>query len=260
MSPLYRDAKEEKRLVVVLTPAESKKLLGLAVRELPAVKRAMKCGTVIVATGGTNAYVKDALTGTSSDPRDFLTGHIIDGGFGVNIRKRATPLVLYRGQVTDTPWLEAVTELGANDVVIKGANAVDPMGHAGILLLSPEAGTIGKLVGVTSARGISLIIPVGLEKLIPSVLEAANCSGLERIEHSLDGRSVGLMPVVNGQVVTEVEAFKILFDVRACPIAAGGIAGSEGAVTLVVQGEEEQIVKAKEMLKDIKGEPPMARP
>jgi len=40
-----------------------------------------------------------------------------------------------------------------------------------------------------------------------------------------------------GQVVTEIESFRILAGVETFHVASGGCAGSEGAVTLVAEGE-----------------------
>ena len=55
----------------------------------------------------------------------------------------------------------------SNDVVIKGANAIDPDGIAGVMLANPVGGTTGNITGPVMAKGINLVIPVGLEKSIP---------------------------------------------------------------------------------------------
>lgn len=260
MNPFCGTAAAERRLVVVLTPAESKRLIAKAVVRMPAVERARRDGRIIVGTGSTNSYVAEELLGPVFPRHQFISGHIIDGAFGSGGGPRLTPFVIQQGQLLSTSWQEALPGLGMQDVVIKGANAVDPQGNAGILLLSPTAGTIGALLGIVTARGVPLIIPVGLEKLVPSVVEASLQAGLGRVTDSLDGRTVGLMPVVNGEVVTEIQALRILYGVEAFQLAGGGIGGAEGSVVLVARGTASAVEQAKAGLAQIKGEPPYGRP
>ncbi len=65
---------------------------------------------------------------------------------------------------------------------------------------------------------------------------------------------MGYMPLVNSFVVTEIEALNILSDVETTHIASGGVNGSEGAVTLVMEGTENQINKGFKVVKGVKGE------
>ena len=69
------------------------------------------------------------------------------------------------------------------------------------------------------------------------------------------GDKVGLMPMLGAKVVTEITALEILYQVEAKCIGAGGVVGSEGAVVLVIDGEETQVKKAMAAIKEIKGEP-----
>jgi hypothetical protein len=62
--------------------------------------------------------------------------------------------------------------------------------------------------------------------------------------------------LVKANVVTEIRALKILFDVDAKHVASGGIGGSEGAVSLVIMGEEARVRGAIGLLESIKGEKP----
>jgi hypothetical protein len=55
------------------------------------------------------------------------------------------------------------------------------------------------------------------------------------------------------EVVTEVRAVEMLSGAAAVPIAAGGLGGAEGAVTLAVQGEEAQIARVVEVAEASKG-------
>ena len=58
----------------VLTVAESKRLIAKAVAQLPEVQSAMSEGTVVVATGTTNAYVLEELWGKKIDKRRYRSG------------------------------------------------------------------------------------------------------------------------------------------------------------------------------------------
>ena len=69
------------------------------------------------------------------------------------------------------------------------------------------------------------------------------------------GQSAGFMPVVNALVVTEVQAIELLTGVTAVHVGSGGVAGSEGAVMLALEGEHDVVLKAFELIEDIKGEP-----
>ncbi len=61
-------------------------------------------------------------------------------------------------------------------------------------------------------------------------------------------------------MITEIQAFEVLADVSATHVASGGIGGSEGTVVLVLEGNEADIDRAFELVKEIKGEPPVASP
>jgi hypothetical protein len=152
-----------------------------------------------------------------------------------------------------------ILSFGPDDVFIKGANAIDPEGNAGIFTSSLVGGTIGMAWPVVTPRGAHLIMPVGLEKLIPSVIEASKHTGLYHFKHSM-GLPVRLTPVVLGEVLTEIQALAVLAGVQATHIGSGGVGGSEGAVVLSVEGEESCVDRAFELVKAIKGEPPVTLP
>lgn len=109
------------------------------------------------------------------------------------------------------------------------------------------------------ARGIDIIIPVGLEKSIPvSVLSGSKELSTNTIDWAT-GMPCGLIPIF-GCVVTEVEALKLLADVETIPIAAGGIGGGEGSITLLIKGPEDKVRKAINIVERIKGEPQLKEP
>jgi hypothetical protein len=165
--------------------------------------------------------------------------------------------VLLDGHPVDVPAKEMIQEFEADDVFIKSANAVDAEGHVGVLMANEKGGTISMAQGPVIARGCHLIVPVGLEKMVPSVIEASRKGGIRRLKYAM-GLKVGLMPVVNATVVTEIQALGILAAVEATHVASGGIGGCEGAVTLVVEGTDEAVQRAFEVVDGVKGERPVS--
>ncbi|MCL4459721.1 MAG: hypothetical protein M1136_11460 [Chloroflexi bacterium] len=244
----------EVRGIIVLTPAESKRLIAKAVVTLPQVRWAREHGRLAIAAGTTNAFIAEEVLGKPLSKFDYAAGVIAAGQLAETPRERRTsPCIFRRGQVVNTSLLEIVKEFDGNDVFIKGGNAVDPQGYAGVLTADDTGGTIGAVLGILLARGSHLIVPVGLEKMVPSVIEASRKCGIFRFKYSL-GSPVGLMPLVNATVITEIQSLHILSGVTATHVASGGIAGSEGSVVLVLEGNDEQVARAFELVRGIKGE------
>ena len=147
-----------------------------------------------------------------------------------------------------------IKEMGSQDVVIRGANALDPYGVAGVMMAHPQGGITGSFIGTIMAKGINLVIPVGLEKSIPySVIEISRRIGIQRCSKAT-GLPVGMMPLC-GTVFTEVQALTLLGAEDVFPIGAGGINGGEGSVTLCIIGEKvDEIFELVQKVKEKKGE------
>ena len=243
--------------ILVLTPAESKRLIAKAVVAMPQVKRALEKGRVIIANGTTTAFVAEEVLGRQVSKYRYAAGYIGEGKLAVTSSEiRMKSYVLVDGRPVDVPAKEIIQEFEADDVFIKSANAVDTEGHVGVLMASEKGGTISMAQGPVIAKGCHLIVPVGLEKLVPSVSEASRRCGILRLKYAM-GRKVGLMPVVNATVVTEIQALRFLAGVEATHVASGGIGGCEGAVTLVVEGTDEAVRKAFQVVEGVKGEKPV---
>lgn len=243
------------KAIFTLTSSEAKRLLAKSVAILPEVQNALKEGMVIVGGGTTNAFILEELTGQQVEKARYTAGIITKGRQCVTPEAdRLAPVVLVNGEKSDMNWVEATEKMGANDVFIKGGNAIDHHGTVGVLLANPVAGTIGKALPIVVARGCYLILPVGLEKMIPDVNLAANVSGIKTFDKSI-GMPVGLMPVTYGLPITEIQALEILAQVDAYCIGAGGVGGSEGSVVMVVEGEDQEVNKIMDIVKAIKGEP-----
>ena len=149
--------------------------------------------------------------------------------------------------------------MGRGDAIVKGANAVDASGTVGILLSNENGGAVGSFFGPASSRGIPVIAPVGLEKQVWSVADAAQGWGQATLDYSM-GIKVGYAAVTNALVVTEIQALAVLAGVQARIVGCGGIAGSEGAVILLLEGDREHLHKAVDLVESIKGEPKIQVP
>ena len=267
--------------IVVLEPAESKRLIAKGVAALPEVKAVLKRGILVIGFGTTNAFVVEEVLGkTIAHKTDFSPGIISEGEFNGNPAHPDTkimPFVLKDGktwekeadeQVRQADNLQerltvhqkaALSQFKPGDVFIKGANAVDAKGDIGILVGADTGGSIAHAWFAVTARGVYFICPVGLEKLIPSVSEAAQKCGIFRFKYSM-GMPVALITFPDALVVTEVQAIQVLSGAKVTHVASGGIAGSEGAVTLVLEAEAAVLEQAFELVKGVKGEPHLPPP
>lgn len=227
-----------------LAPSGAKRLIAMGAAALPEVQKAMTEGKIIVAGGTTNAFVAEELGYGEIEEKSRYTAGIITDGVAciTSFSDRLPPMCLEKGSRKDVSWDVFLGQFNANDVFIKGANAFDPQGLAGILITGAGGGTIGKAMGTLTAAGASLIIPVGHEKLIPSCREAARLMGMEKVNDSL-GMASGYIVVAQGLIFTEVEAIEALFGLRAVVASAGGVGGMEGAVTMVVEGDAPMVEK-----------------
>ena len=251
--------RSRKRAIVVLTASESKRLIARAVARLPEVQEALKRGRLIIGNGTTNAFVAEELLGRPVSKWRYAAGMIAEGRLAVTEGStRLQPIALKEGKAFSGSWVELLREFEAADVFIKGGNAVDPEGNVGVLLASEVGGTVGQMFGIVAARGAHLIAPVGLEKLVPDVIEAARHCGISATD-STDGLPCGMAVLPNARVVTELEACEVLFGVEAWHIASGGVAGSEGAVTIAVEGPGEAVQEAFAFAGSIAGESPVTR-
>jgi len=253
----------------ILTVAESKRLIGKAVAQMPIVRKALANGMVIVIKGTTNAYVAEELTGRKFDHAAFVTGRI-EPEKGTKNLPQAKPvnhLILEKGKVVDIPLADAAKKLKAGDVVIKGANALDYRNKtAAINILDPAGGTTGITMPYIVARKAHLVIPVGLEKLVAGDVVDITLKMREPMESlpnpskrattRFPGHILPSLWLVTGEIVTELEAINILTGATAFQSSAGGISGAEGASWIVFRGTRDQVKKALDLVNAIQGEPP----
>jgi hypothetical protein len=239
---------------VVLNPNASKRLIAKGVASLPVVREGLSSGTVVITLGTTNAFVAEELTGKPVDRSLFAAG-FVDDRWNVNAQiSRAREIVLRRGEPVEVQEEELLRSLGRGDVVIKGGNALDPWGTVGVLLASSAGGTVGRYLSRALARGVDIVIPIGLEKTIhAAVADVAQELGSGRLDLSM-GLPCGMQPLV-GHVVTEIDALETLFAVEAMQIAAGGIGRGAGSVSLLIRGEAAAVQAAFALVASLQHEP-----
>jgi hypothetical protein len=254
------DPSKVKQAVVVLNPAESKRLLAKTVAGLPEVQDAYKNGRLSVSTCSTSAFVLEELTGEKMPPHCYCIGMVAGGMLTTSVKEdREAVRFFVKGERVTMDALPFYDTFQKGDVVIKGGNAVDVFGNAGVLASNSQGGTIGALISFVMVRGLPVIMPIGLEKLIPSVEEA--CAGWGQLTlHKSMGEKVWLVPVLGSLVITEIQALGILAGVDGRLVASGGIGGSEGAVVLLLEGNEKNVDKAFEIVESVKGEAPVPVP
>lgn len=253
------------KILVSFTPSESKRLIARAVAALPEVVYAMEKARVLIANGTTTAYVAEELLRVRMEKWRFPSGLVTRGRPCRTPENRLRPFLIDKGQLQ--AWdlnismydelHNFISQFTAEDVFIKSANAVDTGGNAGFLLAHPSGGTIGMALGRIAAQGSHFIVPVGLEKMVASVPEAArSVPGIHKFSYSF-GIGSGYLAVSNAKIITEIQALDLLTGAKATHLASGGVGGSEGAVTLAVSGDERQTKDAVELIKSVKGEEPL---
>jgi hypothetical protein len=229
------------------------------------IKLAQQKDKLLIGHGSTNVYVAEEILGKNTfakiiDPDLYVSGLITRGILCTTLgEEKGSIVLLNRGKIEEpAPTMgEILRDFGPDSVFIKGANAVDPEGNVSVFVAHPEGGTIGWAIGNILARGIRLIVPVGLEKLVPSVKTAVSMCGQMRFDY-FQGLRVGMIPLAGALVVTEIEALKMLTGVNSYHVGSGGSSGSEGSITLVAEGESGPVKKTISLLESIKGEPALA--
>jgi hypothetical protein len=242
---------------VVLTVSESKRLIAKGVAALGFIQEKMEKGIIVVPSGSTNAYIYEELTGQAIDKRVYLAGRTFPAANRPDWDAKPMPdLVLVDGTPnTEMNRFTALERMQPGDVYIKGANALNyNNGVAGVSIGNPTGGTVGGSLGHIIGRKLRLLIPVGLEKEVPyDIVEA---SALLASDDEQLGSVLSLWPI-HGEIFTEIEALGLLYGVDAIPVAAGGIAGAEGALRLLLLGEREDVKDAIAFVESIQGEPPL---
>lgn len=249
---------------VVLTTAAGKRLIARAVATHPAVQRALNSGTIVIIAGTTNGYVAEEILALVGGPkgfsrRRFFRGITLPPYMPATETGRLPGEAEFPGDVViiKGEWQRGKTifdlldELREGDVILKGANSLDPVHkRAAILIGDPHGGTIVASLQAVVGRRVHLLLPVGLEKRAPG-----NLDELAAKLNTPGARGTRLLPVP-GEIVSEIEAISILSGATAELVAGGGVCGAEGSIRLVVSGEPREEKLAKELIESLAQEPP----
>ncbi len=247
----------------VVTVAAGKRLIAKGIASHPSITTAMKSGTIVIVAGTTNGYVAEEIfkaAGTREElPRGrFFRGITLPPAATKTDTGRLPDESAFPGDVVldKGVWLkgktifDVVDDLKEGDVILKGANALDPVrGRAAIQIGHPKAGTVGAALQAVMGRRVELILPVGLEKRIFGDLDK-----LAALLNAPGAKGPRLLPVP-GQVFTEIDAVRLLTSAEAQVVSAGGVGGAEGSVWLAVSGTPEAVEKAEKLLSSVSREP-----
>ena len=253
------------RALVVLTHSECKRLIAKGLAEHPEITEALEDNKIFIARGSTTAYVLEELLGEKFVKEHYVAGQVT--GEKENLfrlgslkgEKRLKEVVIDKGKKTEVnDFREALKEFMPGDVILKGGNTLGSDGIAGVYLAHPEGGTIGGIVPIAIARGISIIVPISLSRLIDDeVWELSQIVGNQDIDPEYTmGLPIGIMPRP-GEVFTELEAFDLLYpNVTVFQIGAGGVGSGEGSLHFLLLGEDEDVKDAySSLVQLIKDEP-----
>jgi hypothetical protein len=249
-----------KKLLVTLTPSESKRLIAKGLLALELVQEALQKGYLCITLGTTSGYLVEEILGEYDKTR-HIAGVTVAKGLAITDKdNRASDAIFHKGNYIDNKKvIDVLDKMGPEDVIIKSANALDENYVPIVLLASDTGGTVGSFLGPAAAKNIKVIVPVGLEKSIPVAYEEfCGQFGKDDWDYAI-GTPVGAIAIKEGIAFTEIEAVEALFDATAIPIAAGGVNGAEGSISLFIEGGDEEIARAHEFFKDLKGEPPFPK-
>jgi len=222
---------------ILLSVAGVKHLIAKAlIKKLDFTKR------IYIAYGSTNHYFLYHLGFTFKLP--YIAGMIYDNKLNVT-EKREKIIVLENKKVIDISEFD----IHKKDIFIKGANALWYEGNqkkAAVLAADKNGGTYGNFYIKAATRGSKIIIPVGHEKLIPFYYPAS-----QDVDIAM-GNKVALLQFFKGEVYTEIEALRDLFNVKAIIIASGGIGNNKGSVVFEIEGENlEEIIEFAKKYNDL---------
>ena len=242
---------------ILITPTIGKKLIAKAVAELPEVKNALQNKTVVIIAGTTNGFVAEEILNKIGQDSDFSRENFYRGiTFPPDVNKNNKfynkekfpgDVIINQGEWKKGKTIhEVADDLEEGDIIFKGANALNlETKTAGIYIGDPKGGTINKALQAVVGRRTKLYLPIGLEKRV--------YGNINKIAKKINNPQTSgpRMMVVNGEVITEIEAINILTGANAELVAAGGVDGAEGSYYLAVSGEKGKVKKSKNIIKQL---------
>ncbi|MFX1548660.1 MAG: hypothetical protein ACFFCU_20800 [Promethearchaeota archaeon] len=249
------------RCQLVFNMWESRAFIAKAILNHPVMKENLSDGVIAIGRGLTNAFIlREMLEFTNNvdfqiNIDNYVAG-IVEGSLWVSNSETRTPEVaFYNGKPKFEPIQQSIEKA---DVIIKGGNALGPDWIAGVLCAHPAGGTIGSVYAIAISRGIQIIIPISIGKMVPySVTEIVPDLGGQQSIDYVRGMPVGLFPMVGGEVFSEIEAMEALANVEIYPIGAGGVYDGAGATIFEVSGIDEEVKKIIDLYENIKNTKPL---
>jgi hypothetical protein len=240
---------------LLLTVAQSKRLIARGILHHPVVKSAYHNGTIVICRGTTCTYVAEEFLGHPVVPFSYTLGLTLPPHPSPPVETPETKMhdiIIRQGEVhmDGETVIEAAKNLQPGDVIIKGANALNYEKRiAGTLIGHPQGGTAGGFWGSLYGKKVRLVIPVGLEKEIAHDILSISEMSME------ENPGNALMPMT-GIIITEIEALQILTGTEVYHMASGGIRGAEGSIRLLVIGTPDQINEVKLLTDTLRDENP----
>jgi hypothetical protein len=238
------------------------------------IKQAAVKGMIVVHPSSSTYFLIEELTGHKPESNYWVCGLIAPRGtcfeMGVlmgdylphdaspNPQEFRTWYVISKGRlVIEEKVSEILAKVKQTDVFVKGVNALDTQGNVGILIGDPiGGGPLGPIFSAWRRISFHLVFPAGLEKLILTSIDKASKEAKQTKYNYAMGLTAGLLPCPKGEratVITEVDAINMLTGAVAVPVAAGGLGGAEGAITMVIKGDEPQVKMAIDFVEQCKG-------
>lgn len=240
---------------VRLTVSESKRLIAKGLAKNKDIQDRLKNGMIIITLGTTNTYIAEELAGLDSPRGSFVTGRIFPSSkedFAKDL-KRHPEIVLIKGKVTDISYMDALSQMQPEDIVLKGANMLNyAKRQAAVCVGAPDGGTVARLRKYTDKGKGRWIVPIGLEK--ETTQDLFEMQSMVNNSKKRDKTTVRLN-ATEGNVYTEIEAIKEFANIDVFVTAKGGIDGAEGGVSLLLCGAVAEVNKAKDVISGILGEP-----
>lgn len=229
-----------KYIQIHLNVQAGKWMIAEALSKMPCVQDAFRRGELALKAGTTTSCLSWCLTGQHLR----LCGRVTSRGAVGDMKEDSAPhtAVLSPEGIRSLDYAEreGLLSLNPEAVLVTGANLIDTAGNAALLAGSPGAGSYGAALSAAASEGMHVLIAAGTEKLSPTdVRDAVRQSRRKGVDAAF-GMACGLVPLV-GEVITEVDAVRMLAPVEAVLLAKGGICGAEGGSIIQVWGEAEAV-------------------
>ena len=243
-----------KKVQITLTVEESKELIAANILLHQKFQTAQASGTLVLKGGTTVSRISEKVTGIPLR----ICGRITERGTVSSHLNPDAPhtLLCHKGSVEsiDANIVKRIQALESPALIVCSANAFDNFGHVVLMAGSQGGGSVGQSMSDWNREGVEILIPVGLEKLVPGNLEDGMKAATREGVAFSNGMAVELMPL-QGELFTEIEAFQQIGQVEVHLIGSGGLYGAKGSKTFLIQGEDDVVDRIIEQVKAIKSLP-----